>query len=721
MILNKNNFVLKEIPQLNPLSLEYIEYWKDFKRKCVEGYWCGGVWCPGPLYFYLNAWHIKLNTKVTDKNKVVARPFFRELEWEKSYIYMEARGFSGFEKDDEFSCYRPLKDFNREDGLLLPQSCYSSKGVLKKYKDAREYLRNTTKNLGRALFENEASNVLDLEARESGKSYLASSNIAHNFLFSGAVDYDLYLSARQSGLPMASETLVGSIETKYSGDLLNKTQLGLEHLPGATKFGGRKYPSPLDIVYSGSWHPGNNPIKAGHEMKIKGGWEKEGQGTLIHHRSLEKDIGGNGTRPNLAYLEEVGFQRNLTAVLKALRDCTTNSGVKFGVIWMMGTGGENDPIALQPVEMVYRDPEAYDCLVFEDTWENKGKIGYFCPPYKADNEFLDPITGKIDEVKALQKVTKRREKLAQAKDKGPLNGEMQNKPIVPSEIFLASTGNVFPIPELRAQLNFLESTTDANFKGTCGILNVNSLTGEVQFEPDLKNKLRPCDYPVKKGDQSDGAIVIWEQPIAGAPFGLYVAGIDPYSQDRAENSTSLGSTLIMRRVSVGLSSYPQIVAEYTGRPSTVDEYNENVMRLLIYYNAIALYENQIPNIKGHLERNNKLHHLAYTPVLLKANTSSKVSRIHGQHMSEPVKDDLEFTARDFLKRKVDDTRMNVNFIPSIPLIKELIAYNRTINTDRVIAFMLMLCQDTEMHRIIARENKGLEVDPFFKRKHFIKR
>jgi hypothetical protein len=718
MILNKNNFMIKEIPILNPLGVEYIDYWRDFKRKCVEGYWVGGVWCPGPLFFYLNAWHIKLNAKVTDKNKVVARPFFRELEWDKSYLYMEARGFSGFADDDEVSCYRPLANFDPEDGIILPPTCYNKRGQRKKYVHTRDYLKSTTKNLGKPLFENEAQNIIDLEARESGKSFLAAATIGHNFLFSGATDYDLYLAARQSGKPMASETLVGSIETKYSGDLLNKVQLGLEHLPGKTKFGKRAYPSPLDLVYSGSWHPGNNPIKAGHEMKVDGGWEKEGQGTLIHHRSFENELGGNGTRPNLAYLEEVGFQRNLTAVLKALRDCTTNSGVKFGTIWMMGTGGENDPVALQPVEQVYRDPETYDCLVFEDHWENKGKIGYFCPPYKADNEFLNHETGQIDEARALNKVLKRREKLAKAKDKDALSGEMQNKPILPSEIFLNAAGNVFPIPELKAQLNYLETSSDPTIKGTKGWLTVHPKTGGVDFEPDLNNVLKECGFPVKKGDHADGSIVIWEHPIAGAPFGLYVAGIDPYSQDRAENSTSLGSTFIMRRTSPGISAYPQIVAEYTGRPSTVDEYNENVMKLLIYYNAIALYENQIPNIRGHLERNNKLHHLAFTPVLLKANSGSSVKRIYGQHMNEFVKDDLEFMGRDWLKRKVDDTRMNVNFIFSIPLLKELIAYNRDINTDRAIAFMLMLCQDTEMHRIVAKVREQKKVDNFFLKKFF---
>jgi len=35
-----------------------------------------------------------------------------------------------------------------------------------------------------------------------------------------------------------------------------------------------------------------------------------------------------------------------------------------------------------------------------------------------------------------------------------------------------------------------------------------------------------------------------------------------------------------------------IVAEYTGRPATAEDYYENVRKLLLYYNARLLYENQ---------------------------------------------------------------------------------------------------------------------------------
>ena len=38
--------------------------------------------------------------------------------------------------------------------------------------------------------------------------------------------------------------------------------------------------------------------------------------------------------------------------------------------------------------------------------------------------------------------------------------------------------------------------------------------------------------------------------------------------------------------------YKRKVAEYTGRPKSAEEFYENVRKLLLYYNARAMYENQ---------------------------------------------------------------------------------------------------------------------------------
>ena len=67
--------------------------------------------------------------------------------------------------------------------------------------------------------------------------------------------------------------------------------------------------------------------------------------------------------------------------------------------------------------------------------------------------------------------------------------------------------------------------------------------------------------------------------------------------------------------------------------------------------------------------------------------------------------------------------MNLHTIKSIPLLKELIAYDREGNFDRVIAFMLCILQAQEMHKIHLEESTPrllIDMDPFFSKQLFKK-
>ncbi|MCA9750544.1 MAG: hypothetical protein KC414_15645, partial [Romboutsia sp.] len=165
---SSSNFLLPEVPKLNPLSMEYVTWWREQKRRCIDGYWVGGRYMPGPLYFYVNFWVIKLK-KDKGKGEFIGRPMLRDLEWEKSYIFLEASWFSGFSDDDLYTCdemYRPDVRKVNEDLQVIPRSNIE-------YIPAREYLRKIhRKQLGKPLFRNQAKNVIDIEARGGGKDIL---------------------------------------------------------------------------------------------------------------------------------------------------------------------------------------------------------------------------------------------------------------------------------------------------------------------------------------------------------------------------------------------------------------------------------------------------------------------------------------------------------------------------------------------------------------------
>jgi len=197
--------------------------------------------------------------------------------------------------------------------------------------------------------------------------------------------------------------------------------------------------------------------------------------------------------------------------------------------------------------------------------------------------------------------------------------------------------------------------------------------------------------------------------------------------DEAVNSSSLGSLIILKRATVGSGNHDKIVAEYTARPDSAKKYYEQARRLLIYYGALCLYENEKMGIKTYFEQKHSLYLLAYTPTILKSNQSSKVSRVYGQNMTKNIKKDgtttgvkaeLEVFLRDWLQEEVGEGKMNLHFIYSKPIIKELISYNDVGNYDRVIALMLAVAQREQMFNVAIEKKEEIERDPFFSRSFF---
>ena len=733
--------IATEVPRMNPLGIKYKRWWKRQKRRCIEGYWAehNGLWkfVSGPTYMYVNFWRIKLTERnAKSKIKTLGIPFLRDLEWLRGFVYEEARGFSGFEDDDEYTCFALMKEvdpvtdpedfeirlmeYNNPD--LIKSSIINSKGEYKKFISARDYLyKHFDRNLGKPLYYNMAFNVVDMESRGGGKSYWKSLIIGHNFLFDGATNYDDYLEAKALKNPLTSESLVGAIESKYSDDLIGKIKLGINNLPGSETIGEAVHPSPFNKKYFGSWESGKH-ITAGYDKKIGGVWTKVGSESKIQHRSFSSNHkAANGTRPNVSVIDEVGFMNNLIDTLGQMKEAAADGTVKQGIIWMTGTGGDMEGGSTEQVKAVFYSPETFDCLAFDDEFEGyQSKIGLFIPAFMTLNQFKDEF-GNTNYKAAIAYLERVRAKLKKnVKNKTSYESETVQRPMVHSEVFLLANNSILPTVDLKEHMDSLLTMQDnPGVKGLAGWMKLED--GVPKFRVD-KNYW-PTDYPVNAKDNNTGAVVVWDYPDPKAEYGWYVAGNDPYDFDVAPNSASLGSVVVMQRGTAFNGGYDRIVAEYTGRPNLAEDFYEQVRRLLVWYGgAMCLYENEKQHIKVHFKKNFSLHLLAYTPGVMKANESSKTAqvRVYGQHMSLPVKKECEIYLREWLLTPIGDGKLQMHTIKSIPLLKELIGYNDKGNFDRVIAIMLAIIQLIQMRSFVLEDTTKKDenaVDPysFFKR------
>lgn len=655
MWINQNLFIENEIPRLHPLTEEYRSYWRTQKKFCIEGRWIGGRFMPGPLYFYINFGTILYNKKKNSKYKVPGRPSLWDIHWESAYLWSEARGISGFEKQVEGA-------------------------------NIRDLLRNTTVDLGKPLYENEAKNLVILSSRDSGKSYfVADALIAHEFLFNGCKEYN----EEEIKNPPSTDILVGAGDAKYSGELLKKVKLCIDSLPGGMEINGKYYPPPFYKQTTGSYMPGKDLIQS-YQKKVGGSWMEVGSKSSIKHRTFgDNPFAAAGMRLSTCVIEEAGFCDNLIALHEATADTMMNSGVKFGSACYLGTGGDMSSKTLDAHKIFY-DPETYDMISIEDIWEGKGLIGYFIPDYLANRDFKD-INGISNEPAAKQFELDKREKIRKGKNaSNALDAHIQYHPIVPSEMFLSKSGNIFPKAELQAHLSHLESNPIYKNAEYIGDL-VHNEAGKIEWR--LNPNLQPIvDFPLDhKKDNIEGCIVIWEHPYTDSngdvPYGLYVAGTDPYDHDEA-GVPSLGSTFIYKRYFSNDQTYETIVAEYSGRPKA-DEYYKRLINLLLYYNAVCLYENEKKGLHQYAAQKNYDYLLMDQPQYIKdVVPNSSVNRNKGMHMSIPLKVHGETLIKNWLETEYVPTKMQLTKIRSIPLLKELIAYNRTQgNYDRVMALM----------------------------------
>lgn len=327
-MLNPSNFILKDIPKLNPLSIEYQSYWRDFKKKCIEGEWVQGKWIPGNLWFYLNACVIELNKTRNAKTKVIGRPLFFDYLLEVSYLWNEARGLIGFDKQPEVLAYKHFleKEIWTEERDLELKS---------KIPNIRTVLANSKEDLGKPLYLNDALDFMWLTARDTGKSfYVANAVILHEFLFDGAKEYNV-----EENKKLKTTITVGAGVSDYSIKMLEKTQLSYTNLPGAIELNGRFYPSPLSKKYSGSWAVGKKVTQL-YKKKTGGSWQDKGTGTTLRHVTYKDNpFAAQGSRNSIIVKEECGHFDNLLDTHGPDQFTLSDSGKKFGSAFYLGTGG----------------------------------------------------------------------------------------------------------------------------------------------------------------------------------------------------------------------------------------------------------------------------------------------------------------------------------------------------------------------------------------------
>lgn len=405
-------------------------------------------------------------------------------------------------------------------------------------------------------------------------------------------------------------------------------------------------------------------------------------------------------------IEDIGIKPiyNLTAKEQ-------NNYIANGIV-THNTGGDEDSNFYALKDMFY-NPEGYNCLGFDNTWDetpSDKQCGFFIPQY-TNMDFRDESGKRIymDEdgntlkKKSLEYILEERRKVVEnATNSVAIDRYVAEHCITPSEACLEFNGNIFPKKELQEQLAKIRTNKNlSNHKQIGDLLWVDGgkLSWSIKPTGDITH------YPLKKDDDPTGSIVIWEHPVIDAPFGLYIIGVDPYDHDQS-GTNSLGSCLVYKRFQSFESYYDVIVAEYTGRPSSAEEFYENVRKLCIYYNGRIMYENQNKGLFSYFTAKHCDYLLADQPDIINDVVGdSKVQRKKGCHMNKQIKLWGEGLIKDWLNEEQAPGKKNLHNILSEPLLEELIGYNDKVNADRVMALMQVMIYREQLYNVTVKENK----------------
>lgn len=459
-------------------------------------------------------------------------------------------------------------------------------------------------------------------------------------------------------------------------------------------------------------------IESGYKVTENGIVVKKGYKSKILALSFGDNPGSaRGKDATLVLFEEGGRFPNLKESYMSTKPTLEDGIYTTGMIIVFGTGGGGS-VNWEDFEEMFYDPDLYNLLSFENIWD-EGAGGTYCsfyvPDYKNKPGFIDEY-GNSDEAGARAYEEQLREEKKKSKNPNALTMHVAEYSFTPREAFLRSGSNIFPIVELNKHLGMLETTKKYRDAQYIGELVTDEIAPYgIKWKPN--DSLVPITkFPLYKSDDSEGCLVIYEHPIYEAdgtiPFGRYISGFDPYDQDESD-TTSLGSVFIYKTFSKDLSGRV-LVAEYTGRAETSNEFYKNTRNLLTYYNCKTLYENMLKGFKIYMEQTNNLHLLKQQPKILKDIVeSSTVRRGYGIHMSTPIKAQCELYVRDWLLEKRADLEgdkeiLGLQTILSIPLLKELIAYTRDGNFDRVIAFMLTLLHEQENYKVMVENTNEVK-------------
>ena len=496
-----------------------------------------------------------------------------------------------------------------------------------------------------------------------------------------------------------------------------------------------------------AWYRPSNPEKVllwQQQIEVRVGNRKTNRGlkSKIQGASFEKNATtGVGGPTTYFFHEEAGIAPKMMDTYEYLRPAMTSGMLTTGMFIAAGSVGDLDQC--NPLKEMILNPTINDIYAVESNLLDKdgtiGLSGLFIPEQWSMPPHIDEYgNSKIEE--ALTAIFEERERWKDELNPEQYQLRISQKPTNIAEGFAYRKESIFPQGLLSKQLKRID---DKEYSYE----HLELERDEGGIVAKRSNKLPISQFPVnKKQSDKSGVLVVWERPTKNPEFGTYYASIDPVSEGKTTTSDSLCSIFVYknpvevtRETVNGLETFierDKIVASWCGRYDDINKTHEQLEKIIEWYNAWTVVENNISLFIQHMISRRKQKYLVPKQQILflkDLGSNRTVYQEYGwKNTGTLFKNHLISYGLEFLREVTDEeTDQNgsvtsqtfgVERIPDPMLIKEMLAYYPGLNVDRMVSFcaLIAFAKVQQSNRGYSKRRESESVKPLDKSQNLFK-
>lgn len=489
-----------------------------------------------------------------------------------------------------------------------------------------------------------------------------------------------------------------------------------------------------------AWYRPSNPNKVliweqKIQVKVNNRITTRGLNSKIQGMSFEKDATtGVGGPVTYFFHEEAGIASKMDKTYEYIRPAMSSGQMTTGMFIAAGSVGDLDQC--EPLKQMIMRPQLNDIFAVEtDLIDDKGTValaGLFIPEQWSMPPFIDDY-GNSKVAEALEAIYEERSKWKEELPPEQYQLRISQKPTNIAEAFAYRKESIFPQNIVSQQIKRIE---DKEYP----IEYIELDYDEKGLTARRSNRLPLLQFPVDKRLEDKGSVLcVYERPVENPSFGLYYASVDPVGEGKTTTSESLCSIYVYKNpVEVtkvtehGPESFiegDKIVAAWCGRYDDINKTHEQLEKIIEWYNAWTVVENNVSLFIQHMIAKKKQRYLVPKDQVLflkDLGSNRSVYADYGwKNTGTLFKAHLINYAIEFLKEEIDVTTKEdgsvvkktygIERIPDIMLMKEMQAYQPGVNVDRLVSFaaLISFAKVQQSNRGYAKRvdnESGLELD-----------